>query len=271
MSGLAGFDAMFALPFVTGLLFALVLPALGMYLRLRDEWLAALAFAQLAAAGSLVAAVAGAAQWVGALLSSAFAAGLKSLAARRGNNAYALFMLLGWSCGILVLVNVPMAEHLGHALYDGQLYFTDRSHLIAAVALAIVCAFALARLSQPLLLERMFPDYFAARGLSGRRYHLYFDLLTAAAVALATASIGVMGAFCLVFLPPAIAYRFGSNWRRGTLLAVAIGTSGYCAAFAAALALDQPFGPVLVVVLGACTIGAEVIAATITRGARDLG
>jgi zinc transport system permease protein len=45
----------------------------------------------------------------------------------------------------------------------------------------------------------MFPDFFRASGPSGRKYHLIFDLLVAAGLALATASIGVMGASGLVF------------------------------------------------------------------------
>ena len=53
------FDPIFLQPFLTGLAFAILLPLLGAYLRLRDEWLAALAFAQTAAAGSLLALLAG--------------------------------------------------------------------------------------------------------------------------------------------------------------------------------------------------------------------
>ena len=46
---------LFLLPFLTGLGLALVLPVLGCFLRLRDEWLAALAYAHVAAAGALLA------------------------------------------------------------------------------------------------------------------------------------------------------------------------------------------------------------------------
>jgi zinc transport system permease protein len=51
------FDPLFRVPFATGLLLAAILPLIGMYLRLRNEWLAALAFAQMASAGALVAMV----------------------------------------------------------------------------------------------------------------------------------------------------------------------------------------------------------------------
>jgi ABC-type Mn2+/Zn2+ transport system permease subunit len=249
VSPLAVFDPIFRVPFVTGLVFAAILPVLGMYLRLREEWLAALAFAQLAAAGSLAAAIVSLPLWAGAIVASAFAAIVKAWTSRSGNNGYALFMLLGWGCGILMLANIPMAEHLGHALYDGQLYFTGPSHLEVAIGFLAACGAVVPWLSPKLLLERMFPDFFLASGLSPRRYHLCFDLLVAGGVALATASIGVMAAFGLVFVPPMIAYQIGINWKAALTIAITASCLAYIASFELALVLDQPFGPTLVVVL----------------------
>ena len=50
---------LFLIPFLTGLGLAVLLPLLGCYLRLRDEWLAALAYSHVAAAGALLALVGG--------------------------------------------------------------------------------------------------------------------------------------------------------------------------------------------------------------------
>ena len=52
-------NELFLLPFLTGLGLAVLLPVLGCYLRLRDEWLAALAYANVAAAGALLGLVGG--------------------------------------------------------------------------------------------------------------------------------------------------------------------------------------------------------------------
>ena len=68
------FDPLFRVPFATGLLLAALLPLIGMYLRLRNEWLAALAFAQMASAGALVAMVLGAPMLVGGVLAALLAA-----------------------------------------------------------------------------------------------------------------------------------------------------------------------------------------------------
>lgn len=255
-------DPLFRVPLLTGLGFALALPILGMYLRLRDEWLAALAFAQLAAAGSLAAALATVPLQFGALAAAGGGALLKSLLARTGNDGYAAMMVFGWASAVLLLANVPLAEHLAHALFDGQLYFTDISHLAGAAGYLAVGGAALALLSRALLLERMLPGFFAASGRSARRYHLGFDLLAAAGLALATASVGVMAAFALVFVPSLIAYRRGRNWLAGLVLAAALGMLGYLAAFALALHLDQPFGPVLVLIL----VGAAAVALLLPGG-----
>jgi zinc transport system permease protein len=242
-------DPLFRIPFLTGIAFALSLPLLGMYLRLREEWLAALAFAQLAAAGSLAAAIVGLPFQLGAVCAASLGATAKSVLTRTGNNGYAAMMIFGWAVAVLLLANVPVAEHLAHALFDGQLYFTDISHLAAAAGYLLVGGALLAALSRPLLLERMLPGFFAASGRSARVYHVGFDLLAAAGLALSTASIGVMAAFGLVFVPSMVAYRIGPNWQASLALAAGVGLASYVLAFAIALELDQPFGPVLVLIL----------------------
>lgn len=252
------FDPLFIQPFFTGLAFALLLPLFGAYLRLRDEWLAALAFAQTAAAGSLLAMLVAWPMMLGGLLAAAAAAALKSLfeGAARGvqGAAYAMLLVAGWAVSVLLVANLPLAERLGHALFDGQLYFTDTSHLVAAGISVVVVGFGLLRLSRSLLLSHFFPDFFRARGLSARRIHFLFDLLAAAALALATMSIGVMAAFAMIFVPPLVAWGWSGSWRRSLALAVAVGVGCYVLAFVLALLVDQPFGPLLALILVFCGV-----------------
>lgn len=253
------FDPLFRLPFLTGLVFAAILPVLGMYLRLRNEWLAALAFSHVASAGALLGVVVGAPLMAGAVMAALVAALAKGAIERVGDSGYAMLMLLGWGASVLVVANVPVVEQLGHALFDGQLYFTGALQLTLSVSYLFVTAAGVRLLSRRLLLARFFPDFFRARGLSESRYHLAFDCLIAGALALATTSIGVMGAFALVFIPPFIAYRWGSNWRGGLVLAIAVGVACYVAAFVAALVLDQPFGPLCAILLVAVGIVSTVL------------
>lgn len=242
---------LFLMPFLTGLCLALVLPVLGCFLRLRDEWLAALAYAHVAAAGALLALVGGLVPAIGGMAAAALAGAGKRLFARRlaGGAAFALMLLTGWAMAVLLAANQPLAEQLGHSLFDGQLYFSGAAQLALVLPWAAFAAVVLRLLARQLLLARVYPDYFKARQLRTWPVVLGFDLVAALTLALATMSMGIMGGFALVFVPAWIAFRRASTWRNGVLLAVAIGLVGYVVAFALALGLDQPFGPVLALLL----------------------
>lgn len=242
---------LFLTPFLTGLVLALLLPVLGCYLRLRDEWLAALAYSHVAAAGALLALVAGVAPALGGLAAAGLAGSMRRLFSRRltGGASDALLLTGGWAVAVLLAANHPLAERLGHALFDGQLYFAGAEQLWLAVASTGLALSLLRHLSRPLMLARIFPDIFRLRGGRAWPIEVGFDLLAALCLAMATMTLGVMGAFGLVFIPPWLAFRKGADWRSGLRLALGIGLLAYVAAFALALAMDQPFGPVLTILL----------------------
>jgi zinc transport system permease protein len=239
------YDPMFRVPFATGVFFAMVLPLLGMYLRLREEWLAPLAFAQIGAAGALAATIFGLPALLGSFVAAGTAASAKSWLSRSGNNAYALLMVAGWGAAILMLSNAPLAD-LGHALFDGQLYYASEEQLWSIAFWSLIALAVLGWISRSLLLERMFPDFFRAIGRSARQYHVLFDLLVAVTIALATTSMGVMAAFSFVFAPSMIAWQWSQSWKMALVVSTSVGMATYVIAFQLALMFDQPFGPVLV-------------------------
>lgn len=240
------FDPLFRVPFANGLLLAFLLPLLGAHLRLRNEWLSALGLAQVTAAGGVSAILLGIHPLAGALGAAVLAAGVKGRAQRSGNDVYAVLLFFGWSAALVGAANSVKGEELSHALLEGQLYFTTWANLGAALALCGVVLLVGAWLSKRLVLEHFFPEHLAANGAAPWRIHVVFDLLVAFAVALATESIGVMATFALVFLPPWVAFRVASGWRRALVLSTALSVLAYLAAFVVAILLDQPFGPVLV-------------------------
>jgi len=242
---------LFLTPFLTGLALAALLPVLGCYLRLRDEWLAALAYSHVAAAGALLALVAGLAPAVGGLAAAGLAGSMRRLFSRRltGGAADALLLTGGWALAVLLAANHPLAERLGHALFDGQLYFAGSEQLWLAAGGGALALTLLWHLSRHLLLARIYPDIFRLRRGRAWPIDVGFDLLAALCLALATMTLGVMGAFALVFIPPWLAFRKGKNWRSGLRFALTLGLLAYLGAFALALALDQPFGPVLTLLL----------------------
>lgn len=242
-------DPLFRVPLVTGLLLAVILPVLGALLMLREEWLAALGLAHLAAASALLGMAAGAPAVLGGTAGALTGGAVKAGLGARGNAAYGFMILIGWSAMMLVAANTAIGDSLGRALVDGQLYFAGAIDLSAASVLTVLVAILLPWLSHKLLRARFFPRFERANALPAWRWHLSMDLLAAAGMAIGTATLGLMGAFALVFVPSWAAFRLARGWRWTLIMAAAAGTGGYLLAFVLALGLDQPFGPVLVAVL----------------------
>lgn len=243
------FDPLFRAPFATGLLLALVLPLVGNYVRLRDEWLAALGLAQVAAAGGLIAVLVDWPTMSGALLASGMTAALKGRLARAGNDNYALLVLLGWGAAFLAAANSAVGPEVAQAFVDGQLYFIGWPQLLIILVATFLVAVILPLLSRFILVDRFFPDHFSANRVAAWKYHLAFDVMVAGTLAFAAATVGVMATFALVFVPPWLAFRFAGGWRQGLVLAATLSGLAYVMGFAGALLLDQPFGPTQVVVL----------------------
>jgi zinc/manganese transport system permease protein len=244
------FDRLFLVPFFNGLLLAVLLPVIGAYARLRGELLASLGVAQVAAAGIGLAAFLGLSVAVGPLVAILAAATVKALAGRQaGNDAYAVMILAGWSAALLLAANTTRGDELARALLEGQIYFTTSVHLWSLTAIVLGSAIVGPWLSARVLVGSLFPDYFVANGIRNPRHALLFDALLATSLAVAATVVGVMGAFALVVIPPWVAFRFAPGWRSTLWISGGLGVAAYVASFALAILFDQPYGPVLVVML----------------------
>lgn len=239
-------DPLFRLPFAAGFLISLGLALIGVLLMLRDEWLAALGLAHLAAAGALLGAAAGLPVLLGGVGCALVGGAFKTLVRARGNVIYGFMVLCGWSAMLLAAANSPAGEGLGHAVIDGQLYFAGPFDLAAALALVVAVAALGPWLIPRLLRARLLPRFESANRLPAWRWHLSMDLLAAASLGVGAVTLGVMGAFALVLAPAWVAFRVAPSWRWTLVIATVLGVSVYLAAFALALFLDQPFAPVLV-------------------------
>jgi len=243
-------DPLFLVPFLNGLLLAAALPAIGVYARLRGEWLASLGIGQVAAAGIVFSAFVGLPVAVGAVLVALLTAPIKTLIGRQdGDDTYGLMLLAGWSLALLLAANTAHGEDLSRALLQGQIYFTGPSHLAGIAAVAAAVAGLLPWVSAHLVRARFFPEYNAANGITNPRHELVFDALSAVTLAVAASVVGVMGAFALVFVPPWVAFRLARSWRHTVWWSAALGVTAHLIAFVLAIAMDQPFGPMLVATL----------------------
>jgi zinc transport system permease protein len=186
---------------------------------------------------------------VGGVVGAVFGALGKSLARGQGNSVYAFMIFVGWSLTLLIAANTVLGSAMGHALVDGQLYFAGTAQLFAVAGLFLASALGLPWLMPRLIRARFFPRNETANRLPAWRWHLGFDLLVALGMAVGVGTVGLMGAFALVFLPPWMAFRVAQSWRSTLFFSAGLATLGYLVAFVLALTMDQPFGPMLVAVL----------------------
>jgi zinc transport system permease protein len=238
-------------PALTGALLAILLPLLGLTLRLRHEYWAALAYGQLGAAGALGALALGCPPLLGGLAVNLAAAGAKHSLEKRlpTTGLFPLLFVLGWSICQLLTANLPHVERSGAALFEGQLYFVGVEMLLAAALALAAGGVFLWRKGNDLLLAHLYPAHFHAQGRPAWPVRIGFDLLVAAALALAVMSLGVMGAFALIFIPPWLVCVFSPSWRAALIAAPVLSFLAYLLAFTLALLHDQPFGAMLALVL----------------------
>jgi len=235
-------------PYLTGLAFSIQLALIGLYLQLRREWLAALAYGQVGAAGALLAQVMAWPLALGGLLFSAGAAVAKTLLARPlgAGVMFVLLLLLGWSACLLLTANLSVAERLGQAMFAGQLYFAGTTELLLALLLLLGTLGYLRFFGPSLLQSFLYPGLPCNQS---RRWVRCFDLCAALVLAAAVMSMGVMGVFALAFVPSWSAFRCAGSWRLACRQSVVLGIGAYSLSFFLAWYWDQPYGPMLVACL----------------------
>ena len=84
----------------------------------------------------------------------------------------------------------------------------------AVVGLLLASAASLPWLMPRLLRARFFPRNETANRLPAWRWHLAFDLPVALGMAVGVGTIGLIGAFAPVFLPPRMTFRVAPSWNR---------------------------------------------------------
>ncbi|MCG5548265.1 metal ABC transporter permease [Halorhodospira halochloris] len=240
------FDPLFRLPFFAGLTASVVVAIIGLYLRLRAEWLAALGFAHLAGAGGVAGVLLGAPALPAALAASALAVLIKGLLRRSGNDVYAWLILFGWAAMLIGASLTHHAKILGDALVDGQLYFASTAELWSTLSIAAAATIILPLISRRLLRNELFPGHDQANAKSLWPVTVGFDLLAAAAIAVTALVMGVMAAFAMVFIPAWIAFALAGGWRLAVLWSALLAAALYTAAYVTAMLADMPFAPVLV-------------------------
>ena len=123
-------------------------------------------------------------------------------------------------------------------------HYAFRRHFIALVR-------ADAQASRPALWDFLF---FATQGI-----------ITVLIVPIA----GVLLAYALLMIPAAIAAMFRRDWGPALLLGWSIGLLSCLTGLAGSYYFDWPYGPSLILCLGAAFVGAVGVRIALSRGARD--
>ncbi len=243
------FDPLFRVPLLTGLCLAAALSLIGGFLKMREEWLSALGISQISAAGAVAGVALGVPVIFTAVAAAAGAALIKDLNPKSGNSHYAMMIILGWAASLLLAANTYHGEVAGETFLRGQLYFTHGGHLAGALILLVFLLAVLKWLSKRLLTERFFPDYYSANNIAAFPHRIIFAGLVVFSAVLGTVSIGAFPAFAMFFVPPWIGFVIVDGWKKSLAVSVLIAVAAYLVSFAAAVLGDQPFGPLLMIVL----------------------
>lgn len=236
-----------------GAMLACALGAAGIMLRVREEAVAALAYAQVAVLGAMLAIVVALPPLAGAW-GLAVAAALLTRRPTAGPGRHLQLLLLAWALALLVADNQPSARMLSAAAIEGQLLLLRWGDWPWFAALALGGGALLAMSGRawlagellPWLPQRQTPP---ARIATAAREIGVVSLLAAGALA-----FGVLVTLALVLVPAGIAWARATNLRQAWVIAALCGLVAHLLAFVIALAADQVYSAVLVALLLACAL-----------------
>ncbi|MSO90695.1 MAG: metal ABC transporter permease [Acetobacteraceae bacterium] len=158
--------------------------------------------------------------------------------------------LLALALGV-ILVSAQRGVDLSHLLF-GNVLAVDDAALFAMAGVATITLPVLALIWRPLIMESMDPNFLAALGGKGGRWHLGFMALVVMCVVAGFTALGTLMSVGLMMLP-AIAARhvsagLGGQIRAAVGLAIFSSYAGLLLSYHA----DLPTGPAIILTAGAC-------------------
>ena len=236
---------------------ALSLPVVGVFIVGLDIIAVRFAVMHVALLGIAVGLLTGLDPMLCGLLACGLAgAGVAPLAGRPTGLTGAMGLMMTFAiAGALLVLSVSGVNATGaFALLWGSLLATRTADLVVLAVLAVVVHGLFWRRRRELGLVLFDRELALCSGVNADRLVLVLLVVTAVAIGSAIRLTGALLVDALTLLPALGARNLGRSLRSMVLWAIALGLLGNGLGFLAALALDQPLGPVLVLVAGALTL-----------------
>ncbi len=191
------------------------------------------------------------------LLACALAgAGVAPLARRPTGLTGAMGLMMTFAiAGALLVLSVSGVNATGaFALLWGSILATRPVDLVVLAVLAVVVHGLFWRKRRELGLVLFDRELALCSGVNADRIVLVLLVVTAVAIGSAIRLTGALLVDALTLLPALGARNLGRSLRSMVIWSIILGLLGNAAGFVVALALDQPLGPVLVLVAGTLTL-----------------
>jgi len=249
-------------PFIECLLIGMILGCLGVHVLKREIIFIDIAMAQIAAVGSVAAAVALKAHADGALsyacsIACVLAAAGFYCAVRNAPAGISLEAVIGISYAVaaaaaLFLAGIAPGSHVHvHQMLAGSLLWTDWPRIAGGLAVFLPVGAVFIIFRGPL--NRLSEDYLgaAADGMRTVWWDFLFYVLLGMVINSAVRAAGVVAVFALLIIPATISALFARGWVGRLLIAWAAAALGSAAGHLFAYRLDFSIGPSVAVFLGA--------------------
>jgi len=229
--------------FLAGSLVAAVAGAAGFFLILRNLAFAGHALSHVGFAGATGAVLVGASPLWGLLaftLVAAVVMGLLGERLRGRDVAVGIILSLALGLGVLFLYFYTSRATQATAILFGNVLGVDRQTLWALAALTGVSLGVLGLISRPLLFATLAPELAEAKGVAVRSVAVLYLVIVAVAVAEAAQVVGVLLVFALMVAPAAAALRLTTRVAWGLALSVLLALGETWAGLALAYWTDWP-------------------------------
>jgi zinc/manganese transport system permease protein len=211
--------------FAAATVVAIVSGAVGYFLVLRGQTFAGHALSHVGFTGATGAFLVGLSPlWGLVLLTVAAGIAMGMMGERLAQRDVAIGMVLSLSLGfgLLFLHFYTASATQATALLFGNVLAVNLGTVWTLLALGVASLAALAVISRPLLFASLQPELAEAKGISLRRYSVFFLAIVALATAECAQIVGVLLVFTLMVGPAASAQRLTTGVIKGVLLSAGL-------------------------------------------------